>query len=351
MRRQQNNQLLQERARRLHEQSVVVLTHDHLANRRALLGMLAGGVTAKVLHLTVDALIWEFAGRRYVESQKQRDGIGWRALAMKALRRVRRIIDSEPGRFALIRTPRDILAANRHGKAGIILGFEGAKPLEGTIEALQEFHALGVRVIQLTWAVPNLLVEEDRDAGLAPFGRQVICEMNRLGMIIDIAHLTYLSRRAFFQAVELSQKPVMAGHNTVRPIAPQGELDDDQVRAIAAKGGIIGLHFCSHLVSRTGDTTPQASLDELVDQVDHIASLVGIEHVALGADFFRNDKVYRRCMGTNVTWVKGADSARKIPNVTRALVRRGLSDSDIKKVLGQNFLRLFQAVEAGTHGD
>jgi membrane dipeptidase len=351
MRRQQNNQLLQERARRLHGHSVVMLTHDHLANRRALLGMLAGGVTAKVLHLTIDALIWEFAGRRYVESQKQRDGIGWRALAMKALRRVRRIIDSEPDIFALIRTPRDILAAKRHGKAGIILGFEGAKPLEGTIEALHEFHALGVRVIQLTWAVPNLLVEEDRDAGLTPFGRQVIREMNRLGMIVDIAHLTYLSRRAFFQAVELSEKPVMAGHNTVRPIAPQGELDDDQVRAIAAKGGIIGLHFCSHLVSRTGDTTPQASLDELVDQVDHIASLAGIDHVALGADFFRNDKVYARCMGTNVSWVKGADSVRKIPNVTRALVRRGFSDSDIKKVLGANFLRVFNAVQAGSHGD
>ena len=330
-------------SQRLHEQSVVILAHDHLAGLPALNGMLAGGVTAKVLHLTVDALIWEHGGRRYVESQGLRDGVGWRALALRALRRVRRTIDSHPDNFALITKPAGIIRAKREGKAGLILGFEGAKPLEGSLDALREFHALGVRVIQLTWAVPNLLVQEGRDAGLTAFGRDVIREMNRLGMVLDIAHLTYLSRRAFFEAVELSEKPVMAGHNTVRPLAPQGELDEEQVRAIAAKGGIIGLHFCSHLVRRSQDNV-RATLDDLVAQVERIASLVGIEHVALGADFFRNDKVYARCMGHNVSWMRGAANVRQIPNVTRALAERGFRSSDIRKVLGANFMHLFRAV-------
>jgi len=341
-----NTSSWESRAKNLHQQSVVILTHDHLAGLPALNGMLAGGVTAKVLHLTVDALIWEHGGRRYVESQGLRDGLGWRALALRALRRVRRTIDSHPDKFGLITKPAGIMRAKREGKAGIILGFEGAKPLEGSLDALREFHALGVRVIQLTWAVPNLLVQEGRDAGLTAFGRDVIREMNRLGMVIDIAHLTYLSRRAFFEAVELSEKPVMAGHNTVRPLAPQGELDEEQVRAIAAKGGVIGLHFCSHLVRRSQEDM-RATLDDLVAHVDYAASLVGIEHVALGADFFRNDKVYARCMGHNVSWIRGAANVRQIPNVTAALIRAGFSDSDIKKVLGLNFLRLFRAVSKG----
>lgn len=325
---------------------MVVLTHDHLANRAALDAMLAGGVTAKVLHLTVDALIWEYGGARYLESQSQREGAGWRAIALGALGRVTRTIHSEPRKFALVNRPAHILKAKRERRAGVILGFEGAKPLEGSLQNLREFHSLGVRVIQLTWAVPNLLVEQDCDAGLTAFGRDVIREMNRLGMIIDIAHLTYLSRRAFFQAVELSEKPVLAGHNTVRPLAPQGELDEEQARAIAARGGVIGLHFCSHLIRRSHDEV-RATLDDVIAHVDYLASLVGIDHVALGCDFFRNDKVYARCMGHNVSWVRGASSAREIPNVTRALVERGFSDSDIRKVLGLNFLRLFRATQAG----
>lgn len=337
----------EQRAARLHSESVVLVCHDHLSRPQDFEAMRLGGVTAKVLHVSVDALIWEEGGRRYQSSLRQASGKGWAKRALVSLETVLGHIEANQDRLCLIRKGEDVLAAKKEGKCGIIVGFEGAKPLEGSLELLHVFHRLGLRVMQLTWAVPNPVVDRravEGDLGLTSFGRELIQEMNRLGILIDISHITYLSRKAFFDVLELSGQPVLAGHCTAKAIAPGGELDDEQIVALGEKGGVIGLHFGSHLVrsARRGPSDRQADLQDLVDQAEHIGSLIGIEHVALGCDYFLNDEVYARAQGPGFRWLSGADEISQMPNVTAGLVAAGYGDEGIKGILGGNVLRLLR---------
>jgi membrane dipeptidase len=337
---------LRRRATELHQGALVILAHDHLPDAEHLLQMLEGGVTAKVLHVSLDVLVWEDEGRCYQQSCEDYRGGGFAARGRDTIARLQETISRDSSRLCLIRRASDLERAKAASQAGVIIGSEGSKLLEGSLERLREFYELGLRVIQLTWAVPNLVVDpeaHDRNSGLTAFGRGLVREMHRLGMTVDVAHLVYLSRKAFFEALELGGGPVLAGHCTVRPVSPQAELDEEQARAIADTGGVIALHFCRHLAHSgarhaTGD---EADLDDVIDNAAYIADMVGMEHVGLGCDFFRNDELYQRAMGGNVAWVRGCESAAELPNVTEAFLRRGFTEAETRQVLGENLLRLF----------
>lgn len=338
----------EEHAAALHDRAIIVLSHDHLSSPSDLLAMRHGGVTAKTVHVTVDTLIWEDGGVHYQESIHACEG--WARRALLAIERLLGQIDATPDRLMLVRTTQDIVQAKREGKQGLVIGFEGAKPLEGTIELLSVFHRLGLRHLQLTWAYGNQLVDwrDDGGGGLTEFGRQVIHEANHLGILIDPSHM---QDRAWYETVRLSAGPVLAGHSTASGLNPgHGDLSDEQLRLLAEKGSVIGLHFCSHYVKDVGRRSGgrwweiRASIDDLIAHIDYIARLIGMDYIALGPDFFQNDEIYARAMGYNPNHIQDLDDIAKLPNLTRALVARGFSDSDIEKLLGGNLLRLYRQV-------
>jgi membrane dipeptidase len=316
------------RAQELHQRSIVILAHDHLCRPEDLDAMRRGGATAKVAKLTVDGIRWDENGRRVPIEEYE----GWIKRGLEAMDIVYQYAEQRPEAVVIVRSAADIVAAKRDGKIGLILSFEGPRPLEGSLEVLRAYYRLGLRQVQLTWAAPNQLITEGE---LNELGRQVVREMNRLGILIDLSHL---SDKAFWQVLEISQQPVIVSHTACRAVSGTGDtLADEKIRALAAKGGVVGLHFVSgYITARRG--TQQPTLDDLIDHVAHIRSIVGIDHAALGGDYFLT------APEDNWQWVRGVENISQMPNVTRALVKRGYSDEEIQKVSGGNLLRLFGEV-------
>ncbi len=227
----------------------------------------------------------------------------------------------------------DIEAAHRNGTFAVILGIEGAEAFEGDLDLLPAFHRLGVRVVGLTWMWRNELADgtwEDAGAGLSAFGRLVVKEMNKIGMLIDTAHMT---PGGFFDAVELSQHPVICSHTMCRNLANTGEyatrnIRDDQIKALAAKGGVVGIAPC-----RTMMNNPQAEIEDLMRHFVHVAELVGPEYVGIGSDYDG---------GTPTP--TGLEDVTGLPLLTSALLDAGFSEPEVLGVLGGNYLRVFRAV-------
>ena len=332
-----------DQARRLHRDAIVINAHDHMLGLEDHLAMRGAGVTAKTLHVSLDVVIWDDEPDCYAKYRDVIDGYADRA--RRTIDLVRAQIDAHPGELLLVRCADDILDAHRTGRAGIILGFEGAKPLEDKLERLDEFYELGVRYIQLTWAVRNhVSTGFDPDAGLTPFGRDVVRRMNELGMVIDVAHI---GEKAWHEVAELSSHPIIAGHCGVSALTlGRSEITDERLRLIAATGGVVGLHAVAHIMHPTGkaDWEERATVDHIVDHADYIRDHAGIDHVALGPDFFPNDEHYRRAIGYNVVYADGLRDVGGLPNLTAAFLRRGYSEDDVRKVLGGNLLRVYREV-------
>ncbi|MBI4551140.1 MAG: membrane dipeptidase [Candidatus Latescibacteria bacterium] len=317
------------RAQALHERSIVVLAHDHLYGPEDVAAMRQGGVTAKVVKLTVDSIVWDAEGRRVSIDTLE----GWTKRGLATMDAVHRFVEAHPGEVMIVRGVADILTAKQQGMTGLILSFEGPRPIEGSLEILRTFYRLGLRELQLTWAAPNQLITDWR---LNELGQAVVQEMNRVGMLIDLSHL---QDAAFWQVLELSQQPVIVSHTACYAVSGKGDtLTDEKIRALAARGGVIGLHFVSgdYITPRHGTT--QAILDDLIDHIDHIRSLVGIDTVALGGDYFLT------APDDTWAWVKEVEHISLMPNLTRGLVKRGYTDEEIEKVLSGNLLRLFRQV-------
>jgi membrane dipeptidase len=331
-----------DRAARLHAASPVIVGHDHLANEPHLVDMQPAGLAAKVLHVSVDAELWAAPERR---EQSLHEYTGFTGPALAQIERVRRVVDANPDRLCLATTADDIVQAHRAHRSAIVLGFEGGKPIEQDLELLRVFYRLGLRVLQLTWAGGNDICDRrdpPRCEGLTPFGRSVLEEAGRLGILVDPGHC---SRKTFDQVMELSRKAVACLHSTPAGAKPgAGDLDDDQVRAIAATGGVVGLHFFSHLLHPTA----KATVEDLVDHVEYVAGLAGIDAVALGGDYLELTEAFVQAHGLPPSGFLGipdeTDEYAKLGSVTRALCARGLSDEDVAKVLGGNLLRVFRSV-------
>jgi len=246
----------------------------------------------------------------------------------------------------LIEKAADIHQAKQAGKTGIILGFQNVPPLEGDLRLLDVYRRLGVRIIQLSYHFKNICGDgcmEPSNSGLSLFGRQLVQRMNEQGMVVDLAHVGEQTER---EAIEVSSHPVIASHSNchARLPVPQNKTDD-MLRALASKGGVIGITGFPRLLE------PDPTVDTLLDHIDHVVQLVGVDHVGIGMDFaegWTDSPSHRKKLieidGRIYDWPKGFASVLEFPNITRGLVGRGYSEVDIGKILGGNFLRVFQEV-------
>jgi membrane dipeptidase len=236
-------------------------------------------------------------------------------------------------------TPAAVSAGRAQGKLVAMTGIEGGQALEGNIENLQEFARRGVRYLGLLHFSPNALgwpardfarfmpgrrPSEHPDDGLTAFGRDVVREMSRLGMIVDLAHI---NRRGFFDALEESRAPVLVSHTGLAGVHPHWRnIDDEQLRAVARSGGCVGVIFSRRFLGG-GD------LNAVCDHILHVIDVAGEDTPALGSDF-----------DGFVVPPRGLEDVSKLPDLTAALSSRGLQQSTLAKILGGNALRVLAAI-------
>lgn len=299
--------------------------------------------------------------------------------ADEQIRAVRALAEKHPETWELATTAADIRRISRAGKLAALMGLEGAYAIDERIENVERYYKMGVRYMSVTWSVSLPWAGSSGDdlgrkRGLNDFGKQVIREMNRLGMMVDVSHV---SDPTFWDIIKTSTKPVIATHSNARGIANVARnLDDEMLRALAKTGGVACVLFypeflepgwsekkkrvdaeIAPLVQRASDETrgtigqkklardrvrteeyakrlPSVSVSRVVDHIDYMVKLIGIDHVGVGSDFD----------GVQAVPTDLADVAQ-LPNLTAELLRRGYSEEDISKILGGNMLRVMEEVE------
>lgn len=292
--------------------------------------------------------------------------------------------ERHPDRMVMAYSPADIERAHQSRKLAALMGIEGGHSIENDIRLLRDFYRLGVRYMTLTWSNTNEWADSSGDIddpavahhnGLTDFGKQVVWEMNRLGMMVDISHV---SDKTFWDVIAVTKAPVLASHSSARALsnAPRN-MTDDMLQAVAKNGGVVNVNFFSGFDDQAtwdafraqrkesdaainnyiakqkaaGQPAPYAEVDRiqrawtakiprapfhsLIDVIDHIAKVAGVDHVGLGSDFD----------GVAGATPLGMDSAADLPRITQALLDRGYSAPDIHKILGGNLLRVFRDVE------
>jgi len=305
-------------------------------------------------------------------------------LAMREIDAVIQQAKKNPNDMVMAYSSQDILAARRgpHPRLAALLGLEGGHMIENDLALLRDFYRLGVRYMTLSWSNTNEWADSSGDInnekvnhhnGLTEFGKDVVREMNRLGMMVDISHV---ADKTFYDAVAVSRAPIIASHSSARALSNHPRnMTDDMLRALARNGGVVMVNFYPGFVdedyrkryaegeaqrARADEETYQKYKDDygtwfrasdrqgkeqaskyprppfksLIDHIDHIAKVAGVNHVGLGSDF---DGV--------PSLPQGIDSVADLPKITQALRERGYSQQDIRKVLGGNLLRVFQQVE------
>jgi membrane dipeptidase len=304
---------------------------------------------------------------------------------------VKQQVAKHPKQLEFVATPGGIEEAHRTHRFAVLMGIEGGHSIENSIPLLRQYYALGVRYMTLTWANSNGWADSSGDIddtsvphtkeGLTEFGKDVVYEMNRLGMMVDISHV---SDRTFFRTLVISRAPVIASHSDARALCnvPRN-MTDDMLRAVArsggpnSRGGVVQVNFYSGFLSQAysdaakalepemkkatqalkdkaiaegkpipyaeieklqrqfADRIPRPPFSVLIDHIDHIAKVAGIDHVGIGSDFD----------GISGQLPEGIDSAADLPKITEALLARGYSAEDCRKILGGNLLRVFREVE------
>lgn len=230
------------------------------------------------------------------------------------------------------------------GRVRFVLHLEGGRPLEGDLSALRTLHRLGVRSAQLTWNVRNELgdgvLESRTGGGLSRFGVDVVREMNRLRMLVDLAHI---AEAGFWQALETAEAPVVVTHANARAVLDHPRnLTDAQLRAIADVHGVVGVHCLPAYVDPDNPI-----VDRLVDHVVHIAEVAGIDHVGVGADFPTSDgprPAREQRFPRKHEQLAGFDEIDSLPTLTAALLGRGFEPAEVSGVLGGNFVRVLRDV-------
>ena len=366
----------EERARRLHRDATVFICHDHSLFPEGMAAMTRGGVTAKQLMLSVDARVHadretflaSGRGRSYQrETRRQEAPVaadaesgpvrplsaleseGFLKAALIAMDYVYWQVEGSRGRLRIALEPEDIRAAKKDGAIALVLGSEGSRLIEDSLPVLRMLARVGLRHLQLSWAFETTVGAPQSDTsgrGLTAFGRELIRELNRLGLIVDVSHLAPQSQ---YDALEESRTPVLNSHTGASALnATQPQLlDDDLIRAFAAQSGVMAIHFLSQVVKPGRD---QARFDQLMDQFEYVAKLAGTDHVACGPDFLEmRDKRLWENQGITVPFkmTAGVEDISRLLNVTRGLVSRHFSDDDIEKMLGGNLLRVFERARAG----
>jgi len=296
--------------------------------------------------------------------------------------------ERHPDRMMMAFSVADIERAHREHKLATLMGIEGGHSIENDIRLLRDYYRLGVRYMTLSWSNTNEWADSSGDIndpkvehhnGLTDFGRQVVLEMNRLGMMVDISHV---ADKTFWDAIATTKAPVIASHSSARALvnAPRN-MTDDMLRAVAKNGGVVQVNFFNGfddeafwqaLQAQAKDKAaavqkyidemkaqgqpvnyvavdrierewtakiPRPPLKSLIDHIDHIAKVAGVDHVGLGSDFD----------GVSGATPQSIDSAADLPKITQALLDRGYNADDIRKILGGNLLRVFGQVERVSH--
>ena len=366
-------------ARALHFSSIVLDTHDDTTQRFFTtdydLGkrnpeghvdiprMREGGMNAIFFSIWIDGRI---TGPPAVEK------------ALDQIDAVRQNVQKYPSEIVLARTAEDVRRAHADGKIAALMGVEGGHMIGNDIRIVRIFADLGVRYMTLTHFYNDEWADSSTDKpthnGLTDFGKEVVREMNRQGMLVDISHV---SDKTFYDALELSKAPLIASHSSCRALCDHvRNMSDDMIKALAAKGGVIQINYeksfidqaykdaydkeTGGVVEHLGELTkncnndeacisremaklqqkliaegklPHVSWERIIDHIDHAVKLVGADHVGLGSDFDGADMP------------DGLEDCSKLPKITEALLRKGYSQADIRKILGENTLRIMAEAE------
>jgi membrane dipeptidase len=373
------SQPISQKAKDLHFSSIVIDTHDDTTQRlldpKFDLGarhtdgsidiprMRDGGLDAIFFSIYIPGSI---TGPRAVQ------------LALEQIEAVRRQVTLHPNDLALATTAAEVRSAFAAHKIAVLMGVEGGHMINDDLKNVDKFASLGVRYMTLTHMVNTDWADSSTDKpahnGLTDFGKQVVVEMNRVGVMVDVSHI---ADKTFYDVIATSQAPVIASHSSCRALddAPRN-MTDDMIKALAAKGGVIQINYHVGFLSqefrdaekaapeigkaienetkkRCGDQEacqlieadkilreyvaqgklPRVYWTKIIDHIDHAVKLVGADHVGLGSDFDGADMPY------------GMEDATHLPQITNALLEKGYSESDIPKILGGNTLRVMQEVE------
>jgi len=333
----------------IHEEAFVFDAHsdilysvfrEHRAGRKNVIaedflpGMKRGGINGRVLAVYLDnGSLPEMALRH----------------ALDYISNLYEELETTP-EISLCRTYREVMDAYRSGRIAFILGMEGAEPLGNDIDMLRIFYELGLRVLTLTHSRRNYVGDgaflkprkSGTPGGLSPFGIEVLEEAHRLGIVIDVSHL---NDPGFWDVIEFSSDPIIASHSNCRALVNHPRnLTDEQIKAIAERGGVIGINAAGLFVDEKEPT-----LDRLIDHIDHVADLVGVKHVGLGFDFFDYTLKYlseeeRRYLPLDNVYTKGLRGDPDVPKLTEKLIERGYGERDIRRILGENFLEVLKKV-------
>jgi membrane dipeptidase len=387
----QNEAALRARAERLHREAIVIDTHNDITSPLIDEGfdLAASGIEADgklkthtdIKRMKEGGLDAEFfavyVGREYV-NKKPSEGGGSARRALDIIDAVNEQVRRHPETFEAASTADDIRRISKKGKIASLMGIEGGHAIEDSLRTLRVFYKLGVRYMTLTHTNTNDWADSSGDVsdpnvkhhnGLTDFGRKVVREMNLIGMMIDISHV---ADKTFYDAIEASRAPIIASHSSARALANHPRnMDDDMLRAIAKNGGVVMVNFYDGFLDQRkidfnklanakqqelqkqfpddakrieeelkkwsdANAPSRTPLSVLIDHIDHIAKVAGIDHVGIGSDFD----------GVPLTGVpEGMEDISRLPNITLELMKRGYSDADIRKVLGENFLRVMSRVE------
>jgi membrane dipeptidase len=269
--------------------------------------------------------------------------------SMKVVARWLQIERTRRYNVRIARRVTDIRAAKAAGEIGIVLHFQGADPIEDQLDFLDAFHTCGLRVMQMTYNLRNRLGDgcfEATDAGLSNFGRQVVVRMEELAIAVDLAHAGI---RTALEVSEMATRPLIISHANARALfeTPRNATDD-VIRAVAASGGVIGVCAAPFFLAKT----QPATLDMLIDHATYVAELVGPQHVGIGLDFADEDEDDYAYFGYDEryipkppwVWPSGIAEQAEVGNIAPALRARGFDDTDIRGILGENFLRVFTQI-------
>ncbi len=266
----------------------------------------------------------------------------------ETLEMLHREAEESPEQIRVVSSSAELERARADGVIGLLPSLEGAGALRGSVDVLRALYRLGLRALGLTWNFRNELAdgaaEQRSGGGLTRAGVKVVQELNRLGMLVDVSHLSDAGVR---QVLELSEAPVIASHSNARAVCEHPRnLPDWAIEGIARSGGVIGVAVYGDFVDPEAPT-----LDRLVDHVDHLRRLVGIDHIALGPDFtdYIEGGVSAATLAAGIyshpgRYVDGLETISKLPAFTAALLARGYREPEIAQILGGNYLRVCRTV-------
>jgi len=264
----------------------------------------------------------------------------------------------------LIESAQDVYDAKSQGKTGIVFHFQGTDPIGDNLNNVNLFHKLGVGIMQLTYNVDNLVgsgAQVDEDKGLTDFGKQFIKRCNDVGVIVDCSHTGV---RTTLEAIEASKQPVICSHSNCKQVhktETARNITDDQIKAIAKSGGVVGVVGFPGLVS----SSSRPSMDQFLQHVDHIVNIGGIDHISLGIDYYPGQhpvadeeeaiKIFEETVAAGLwkgtdyprpphIYPEGIETPKTMPRLTEALLSRGYSEEDTQKILGLNLIRVYKEV-------